>query len=160
MYVGKNEGPGAPPEAAKRIMKERIKEFNMALDTDAPYELFKKNIERNRKDLRALIDGARAKEKKVFVYGASSKGNVLLQYCGITEKMIPFAADRNPRKWGTKTLGTDIPIISEEEARKKMPDYFLVLPYHFLDEMLIREKDFIARGGKFIVPVPSVKVVP
>jgi hypothetical protein len=85
---------------------------------------------------------------------------VLLQYCDLNEKVIPYAAERNPRKWGTATLGSNIPIISEEEARSMKPDYFLVLPYHFLDEMLAREKEFIDRGGKFIIPVPTVKVVP
>jgi NDP-4-keto-2,6-dideoxyhexose 3-C-methyltransferase len=107
-----------------------------------------------------FINQERAKGKKVFVYGASTKGNVLLQYCELNEDIIPYAAERNPRKWGTKTLGSGIPIVSEEDARAMDPDYFLVLPYHFLDEMLVRENDFISRGGKFIVPVPRVKLVP
>lgn len=159
-YIRKAEGPAPSIEAARRIAKVRFEEFNMALDTDAPYEKFKENIERNRNDLLFFINQERAKGKKVFVYGASTKGNVLLQYCGLNEQVIPFAAERNPRKWGTKTLGSDIPIISEEDARAMKPDYFLVLPYHFLDEMQVREKEFTDRGGKFIVPVPTVKVVP
>lgn len=159
-YIRKNSGADPTPEAMRRITSERVKEFNMALDTDAPYEIFKKNIERNKRDLLAFIKKARTKGKKVFVYGASTKGNVLLQYFGLTERTIPYSADRNPRKWGTRTLGSNIPIISEEEARKMKPDYFLVLPYHFLDEMLPREKDFTKRGGKFIVPVPSIRIVP
>ena len=159
-YIRKAEGPAPSAEAVKRIAKVRFEEFNMALDTDAPYQKFKENIERNRNDLLFFIDQERAKGKKVFVYGASTKGNVLLQYCGLNEQSIPFAAERNPRKWGTSTLGSNIPIISEEEARAMKPDYFLVLPYHFLDEMLVREKEFTGRGGKFIVPVPTVKVVP
>jgi C-methyltransferase C-terminal domain/Putative zinc binding domain/Methyltransferase domain len=159
-YIRKAEGPAPAPDAVKRIATARFEEFNMALDTDAPYQKFKENIERNRNDLLFFINQERAKGKTVFVYGASTKGNVLLQYCGLNEQVIPFAAERNPRKWGTRTLGSNIPIISEEEARAMNPDYFLVLPYHFLDEMLVREKEFIARGGKFIVPVPTVKVVP
>lgn len=158
LYVRKAAGADATPEALKRLMDERIKEFNMALDTDAPYQIFKANIERIKKDLLTFINTERAKGKKVFVYGASSKGNVLLQYCGLGPELIPYAADRNPRKWGTKTLGTDIPIISEEEARAMKPDYFLVLPYHFIEEMLVREKDFLDRGGKFIIPVPNVRI--
>jgi SAM-dependent methyltransferase len=159
-YIRKAEGPAPGPEAVKRIAKARFEEFNMALDTDAPYQKFKENIERNRNDLLFFINQERAKGKTIFVYGASTKGNVLLQYCDLNEQIIPFAAERNPRKWGTRTLGSNIPIISEEEARAMNPDYFLVLPYHFLDEMLVREKEFIDRGGKFIVPVPTVKVVP
>lgn len=159
-YIRKNSGPDASPDAAKRIARIRFEEFNMALDTDAPYRQFQANIEKNRSDLLMFISKERAKGKKVFVYGASTKGNVLLQYCGLDGSIIPYAAERNPRKWGTKTLGSDIPIISEEDARAMKPDYFLVLPYHFLDEMLVREKEFISHGGKFIVPVPTVKVVP
>lgn len=159
-YIRKASGPDATVDAVKRIAKVRFDEFNMALDTDEPYKKFKENIERNKNDLLFFINQERAKGKKIFVYGASTKGNVLLQYCGLNEKIIPYAAERNPRKWGTRTLGSNIPIISEEDARAMKPDYFLVLPYHFLDEMIVREKEFIDRGGKFIVPVPSVKLVP
>jgi len=159
-YIRKNSGPEPSKEAIKRIAKVRFDEFNMALDTDSPYKRFKDNIERNKNDLLFFINQERAKGKKVFVYGASTKGNVLLQYCELNEEIIPCAAERNPRKWGTKTLGSGIPIVSEEDARAMTPDYFLVLPYHFLDEMLVREQDFITRGGKFIVPVPRVKLVP
>lgn len=146
--------------AAERIAKIRLDEFNMALDTPEPYKMFKENIERNKNDLLFFINQERSKGKKIFVYGASTKGNVLLQYCGLDSSIIPFAADRNPQKWGTCTLGSDIPIISEEDARNLQPDYFLVLPYHFLNEMQEREKEFIARGGKFIIPVPEVRLVP
>jgi NDP-4-keto-2,6-dideoxyhexose 3-C-methyltransferase len=159
-YIRKNTGPEPSKEAIKRIAKVRFDEFNMALDTDIPYKRFKDNIERNKNDLLFFINQERAKGKKVFVYGASTKGNVLLQFCELNEEIIPCAAERNPRKWGTKTLGSGIPIVSEEDARAMSPDYFLVLPYHFLDEMLVREQDFISRGGKFIVPVPRVKLVP
>jgi trans-aconitate methyltransferase len=159
-YIHKSSGPDATVDAVKRIAKVRFDEFNMALDTDEPYKKFKENIERNKNDLLFFINQERAKGKKIFVYGASTKGNVLLQYCGLNEEIIPYAAERNPRKWGTRTLGSNIPIISEEDARAMKPDYFLVLPYHFLDEMIVREKEFIDRGGKFIVPVPSVKLVP
>lgn len=159
-YIRKAVGPEATLEAVKRIAKVRFDEFNMALDTDEPYKKFKDNIERNKNDLLFFINQEREKGKKIFVYGASTKGNVLLQYCGLNEEIIPYAADRNPRKWGTKTLGSNIPIISEEDARAMNPDYFLVLPYHFLDEMIVREREFIERGGKFIVPVPTVKLLP
>jgi trans-aconitate methyltransferase len=159
-YIRKMAGAEPTADALKRIAKVRFEEFNLALDTDAPYKKFKDNIERNRNDLLFFINQEREKGKQVFVYGASTKGNVLLQYCELNAENMPYAAERNPRKWGTKTLGSNIPIISEEDARAMKPDYFLVLPYHFLDEMLVRETEFINRGGKFIVPVPSVKLVP
>tara|TARA_B110000444_G_scaffold246516_1_gene268153 strand:- start:2482 stop:3747 length:1266 start_codon:yes stop_codon:yes gene_type:complete len=159
-YIRKLSGPPAEGDALKRMAKVRFDEFNMALDTDEPYNKFKENIERNKNDLLFFINQEISKGKKIFVYGASTKGNVLLQYCDIDVNLVPFAAERNPRKWGAKTLGSNIPIISEEEARDMDPDYFLVLPYHFLDEMLVREKEFIGRGGKFIVPVPTVNLMP
>jgi len=160
LYIRKAGGPAPTKAAAERIAKLRVDEFNLAMDTDAPFETFKHNIERNKHDLLFFLNQAKQQGKLVLVYGASTKGNVLLQYCGITPALVPFAADRNPMKWGAKTLGTDIPIISEDDARAMKPDYFLVLPYHFLDEMLVREKAFIDRGGRFIVPVPAVRVVP
>jgi hypothetical protein len=160
MYIRQAAGPGPTKAAAARIAKLRFDEFNLAMDTDAPFHTFKQNIERNKHDLLFFLNQAKLQGKTVIVYGASTKGNVLLQYCGITPALIPFAADRNPKKWGARTLGTDLQIISEEDARAKKPDYFLVLPYHFLDEMQVREQAFIDRGGKFIVPVPTVKLVP
>jgi NDP-4-keto-2,6-dideoxyhexose 3-C-methyltransferase len=97
--------------------------------------------------------------KKVYVYGASTKGNVVLQYYGLDTRLITAAAERNPQKWGKETVGTRIPIISEEEARKANPDYFLVLPWHFLDEFVRRERDYLHNGGRFILPAPYFTIV-
>ena len=82
-----------------------------------------------------------------------------MQYFGLDNLLIKAAADRNPAKWGTRIAGTDIPIISEEEARLAKPDFFLVLPWHFLSEFKDREKDFLAKGGRFIVPLPEFILV-
>jgi hypothetical protein len=72
---------------------------------------------------------------------------------------VEYAADRNPDKWGSETIGTHIPIISEDESRALQPDYYLVLPWHFLEEFLDREAAFLAGGGRFIVPLPEVRVL-
>jgi hypothetical protein len=101
-----------------------------------------------------------AKGKKVYVYGASTKGNVILQYYGLDSKLITAASERSPEKWGKYTIGTWIPIVSEEEARKARPDYFLVLPWAFFKEFYEREKEWRKGGGRFIVPLPEFKVVP
>ena len=98
-------------------------------------------------------------EQKVFGYGASTKGNVLLQFCGFTEKEIPYIAEVNEEKFGAYTPGSLIPIISEEEAKAMKPDYFLVLPWHFKDNILRREKEYISNGGKFIFPLPEIEIV-
>jgi hypothetical protein len=108
---------------------------------------------------KTLASALVADGKKVFGYGASTKGNVLLQYCGFTEKEIPFIAEVNEEKFGSFTPGTKIPIISEKEAKLMNPDYFLVLPWHFKDGILNREKDYLASGGKFIFPCPQIQIV-
>jgi SAM-dependent methyltransferase len=109
-----------------------------------------------------LIAGqAYGEMKSVWVYGASTKGNTLLQYFGLNYDEIIGAAERSPEKWGKVTAGTSIPIYSEEHARERNPDYFLVLPYAFIDEFIEREKDqeWRKRGGKFIVPLPELRVI-
>jgi hypothetical protein len=97
--------------------------------------------------------------KTVYAYGASNRGNTILQYCGLDYKLIRKATDANREKWGRKTVGTQIPIVSKEEARKDKPDYFLVLPHHFLEEIKLEEKQFLKNGGKLIVPLPNVRIV-
>jgi len=120
---------------------------------------FAKRLENNRKRCVEFIKTEVAKGKKVYVYGASTKGNVILQYYGLDHKLITAAAERSPEKWGKYTIGSWIPIVSEEEARKANPDYFLVLPWAFFDEFYKREKEWRSRGGKFIVPLPEFRIV-
>ncbi|NQV78873.1 MAG: methyltransferase, partial [Lutibacter sp.] len=134
-------------------------EDDMGLDTPKPYREFEDRVFRHRKNLTELIQALVDDGKKIIGYGASTKGNVLLQFCGITSKQIPYIAEVNQEKFGSYTPGTLIPIISEEEAKKMNPDYFLVLPWHFKDSILEREKDFIANGGKFIFPLPEIEII-
>ena len=94
-----------------------------------------------------------------MVYGASTKGNTILQFFNLNNKLIKYAAERSPQKWGKFTVGTGIEIISEEQARKINPDYFLVLPVAFIDEFIKREKKWLKSGGKFIVPFPNFKII-
>jgi len=101
----------------------------------------------------------KAKGKVICGYGASTKGNTLLQYFGIDHTLITAIAERSSYKFGHKTIGTNIPIISEKEMRKLNPDYLLVLPWHFIAEFIEREKEFLDNGGKFIVPCPEFKVI-
>ena len=120
---------------------------------------FARRLEDNRKKCVEFIQGEVAKGKRVYVYGASTKGNVILQYYGLDHKLITAAAERSPEKWGKYTIGSWIPIVSEEEARKANPDYFLVLPWAFFDEFYKREEKWRLGGGKFIVPLPEFRVV-
>ena len=114
---------------------------------------------RHREVLSRLIHALNADGKKVLGYGASTKGNVVLQFCGFTEKDIAAIAEVNPDKLGCFTPGTHIPIISEEEALAMKPDYFLVLPWHFKDGIVRREKTYLASGGKMIFPFPDIEII-
>jgi len=97
--------------------------------------------------------------KKIWAYGASTKGNTLLQYFGLNNSLIDGIADRSHYKWGCKTVGTNIQIYSEDEMRKQKPDYLLILPWHFISEFMIREKEFLKNGGQFIVPCPKFNLI-
>jgi SAM-dependent methyltransferase len=137
----------------------RTREFDMGLDTDRPYRDFQERVERHRDELTKMIKDLKRAGKRIHIYGASTKGNVILQFCGIDNSLIDFAADRNPEKHGARTIGTDIPIISEDESRAMRPDYYLVLPWHFRPEFLERERATIAQGTQFIFPLPTIDVV-
>jgi NDP-4-keto-2,6-dideoxyhexose 3-C-methyltransferase len=119
--------------------------------------LFRDRLERERKLCVDYITNAVKDGKRVFAYGASTKGNVILQYYGLDSKFISGAADLNPDKWGKHTL-TDIPIVSEEEGRKNA-DIFLVLPYGFIEEFVQRESDWLESGGEFLVPLPEFRII-
>lgn len=134
-------------------------EDRMGLNTPRPFREFEERVFRHKDDLKRLINSLNAAGKKVLGYGASTKGNVVLQFCGFTAKDIPAIAEVNPDKFGCYTPGSHIPIVSEEEARAMKPDYFLLLPWHFKDGILRREKEYLASGGKFIIPFPEIEIV-
>jgi C-methyltransferase C-terminal domain/Putative zinc binding domain/Methyltransferase domain len=134
-------------------------EEDMGLDTPKPYRDFEERVFKHRKNLVDLITALVADGKKVFGYGASTKGNVLLQFCNFTIEQIPYIAEVNEEKFGRFTPGTHIPIISEKEAKAMKPDYFLVLPWHFKHSILEREQEYLEQGGKFIFPLPEIEIV-
>ncbi len=134
-------------------------EDRMGLETPAPYRDFESRVYRHREDLRRLLIDLRAAGKRVLGYGASTKGNVVLQFCGIGTELVEAIAEVNPDKFGCVTPGTHIPIISEADAKARNPDYFLVLPWHFKESILQREQEYLARGGKMIIPFPEIEIV-
>ncbi len=145
--------------ASERVKTMRENEIRLGL-TDRPiYEWFAMRVERIKQDTVGFISNAVAQGKNVYVYGASTKGNTVLQYFGLDHTLITAAAERNPDKWGRVTVGTNIPIISEADARAAKPDYFLVLPWHFLEEFMAREHDYLHAGGRFIVPFPYFTLI-
>ena len=134
-------------------------EQRMGLHTPRPFREFEERVFEHRRSLTALIRSLNDAGKKVFGYGASTKGNVLLQFCGLTSNDIPCIAEVNPDKYGCVTPGTHIPIVSEVEARAQRPDYFLVLPWHFKAGIVEREAEFLAAGGHLIFPMPEIEIV-
>ncbi len=134
-------------------------EDRMGLHTPRPYRDFEERVFNHRDDLTRLIRALNADGNKILGYGASTKGNVVLQFCGLTQKDIPAIAEVNQDKFGRFTPGTYIPIVSEQEARAMKPDYFLVLPWHFKDVILRREKEYLTSGGKMIFPFPEIEII-
>lgn len=149
------------PHPSKVSVVEKLleSEKGAGINTTAPFEEFRERILKHRDELRALVDKLLTRGCSIMGYGASTKGNVLLQFCGFTEKEISAIADVNPDKWGAFTPGTRIPIISETDARAKKPDYFLVLPWHFKSNLISRERGFLESGGKMIFPLPTIEIV-
>jgi hypothetical protein len=128
--------------------------------TPRPYRQFEVRVYEHRKNLRSLVSNLIKNGKIVAGYGASTKGNVLLQFCGFDEDAIPAIAEVNPDKFGCYTPGTKIPILSESDLRSKFkPDYFLVLPWHFRGDIVKREQEYLENGGKFIFPFPEIQIV-
>ncbi|HET6271519.1 MAG TPA: class I SAM-dependent methyltransferase [Bacteroidota bacterium] len=146
-------------EYTQRINELRQSEFDMELDTDKPYKNFQDHINIHREELTALLRKLKKEGKRIHVYGASTKGNTILQWCGIDNRIVDAAADRNPDKHGAYTLGTEIPIISEDQSRAMKPDYYLVLPWHFKEEFLERERAVLQAGIKMIFPLPEIEIV-
>lgn len=142
----------------KEIENLRKKETNEGLHQDKIYKDFQKKVILHRKELRNLMVRLKKQGKKIHIYGASTKGNTILQWCRINHKLVDFAAERNPQKHGLKTLGTNIPIISEEKSRSMKPDYYLALPWHFRNEFIKREQSFLKKGGRFIFPLPKIEI--
>ena len=143
----------------KKIHEIKNYEKALGLENINPFEEFKKRVIDLKNQAYNFLTTEKLKGKKVHVYGASTKGNVLLNFFGIHEYLVDAASDKNPDKWARVTPGSRIPIISEEESRKAKPDYYLVLPWHFKQDFLEREHEFMNNGGKFIFPLPKFEVV-
>ncbi|MHC4199577.1 MAG: class I SAM-dependent methyltransferase [Planctomycetota bacterium] len=155
--VGKRSS--ARPACTDRVDEILARERAMGLHTMEPFKKFKHNVHRHREELQQFVDSINRGKKKVFGYGASTKGNVILQYCDFSEDDIPCIAEVNEDKIGSFTPATNIPIVSEEEARSMRPDYFLVLPWHFRDNIVAREA---ARGHadtRLVFPLPNIETV-
>lgn len=133
---------------------------NELYSTEAQMDLtaFVSRCENMKEELVSLLKKKVAEGKKIYLYGASTKGNTLLQYYNLDSTLITAAAERNVEKYGCRTPGTNIPIISEAEMRRQQPDILLVLPWHFKKEFLVREQEYLNNGGCIIFPMPVLEI--
>lgn len=134
-------------------------EQRRGLDDVETYRRFAKRIADHRNRLLELLRTLKQQGKTVIGYGASTKGNVLIQYCGIDASLVPYIAEVNQDKFGAYTPGSVIPIVSEADARAMKPDYFIVFPWHFRGGILQREQNFLSGGGRLIFPLPQLDIV-
>jgi NDP-4-keto-2,6-dideoxyhexose 3-C-methyltransferase len=159
VYVVHRDSPAASvPARRERVDAMRAREQTAGLRSPSVYQEFGARVRQIGAKLREWLGNERRHGQEISAYGASTKGNTLLQVFGLDHTVIRSAAERNPEKWGKYTVGTWIPIVSEAEARAHA-DNFLVLPWHFMDEIQIREHDFLARGGKLVAPLPNLRMI-
>jgi len=150
----------APYEECTTKINDALKrEEELGLKQAETYAAFANDIEEHRSALKKLISDINKKGEKVFGYGASTKGNMMIQYCGFTNEDIPYFAEVNEDKFGKFTPHSNIPIISESDAKSLKPDYFMVMPWHFRDFILEKESEWIKAGGKFIFPLPEIEII-
>jgi SAM-dependent methyltransferase len=145
--------------ANMRIESLRKYENSLNLQDPKSYSEFWEKIQELKDKTFAFISKAKEEGKCIWVYGASTKGNTLLQWFGLDDNFIDGAAERNPHKYGLKTIGTNIPVHSEETMRRINPDYLLILPWHFINEFVERETEYLNKGGHFILPCPSFEII-
>jgi len=158
LYIRHIGAPVEPPRGAEERLR-MAEDAEKGLDDPEFYQKWFTKIERNKLACVDFIRGVREDDLHVWAYGMSTKGNVILQFYGLDNSLIEAGAERSPEKYGKVTIGTGIPICSEERFRSAQPDYALVLPYAFIDEFVEREADWRASGGKFLVPLPSFRIV-
>lgn len=160
LYIRK---PGArlqeAPGAAGRVQDLRNKEISLGYDDRHVYASYAREIAALKEQLMDILTRAKTAGKRIYIYGASTRGLVVLQYCGIDHKLIDSAVDKNSDKWGKYIVGTGIKVISLEDYRRDLPDYLLVLPYQFRREIVNQEREFLMNGGQMIFALPAVEVV-
>ena len=154
--AAKKTSPYRPSPSVARIRKQ---ELEFRLEDPKTFARFRSSVLEHRSELKELLAELRAAGKRVAGYGASTKGNVILQFCNIGPRDLECIGEVNEEKFGKFTPGTGIPIVSETEAKARKPDYFLVFPWHFRKNLIGREAAYLAAGGRMIFPLPKIQVV-
>jgi SAM-dependent methyltransferase len=149
------------PVAARRALIDwfTAHEERLGLDTERPFRAFAERVLQHRVDFTELVRALRSDGSSVMGYGASTKGNVVLQFCGLSSAEIEAIAEVNPDKFGHCTPGSRIPIVSEEEMRRRRPAYLVVFPWHFRDAVIAREEEYLRAGGRLVFPLPEIEIL-
>jgi hypothetical protein len=135
-------------------------ERGAGLDALATYADFSRQVLDIKLDLLRFVLDARRTKRRIAAYGAAAKGNTLLNYCGIGRDFVDFVVDRNPVKQGSYLPGTRIPVLSPDALAEKRPDYLLILPWNLRDEVIAQNTHTRAWGGRFVLPIPQLEIVP
>lgn len=162
LYVQHREhadGRWSSAGGTRRVGDMTRAEREIALTEPGTYRKFAARITRIRAEVREFVLRELSYGKVFHIYGASTRGNTILQYFGLDHRHFQRAADRSREKWGLRTVATEIPIISEEASRAMHPDYYFILPWHFREAFVVRERDFLDSGGGMIFPLPEPSLV-
>jgi hypothetical protein len=143
----------------ERLKALRAREEAAGYRNMETYVAFEQKVRETKRKLLELLIGLKREGKKIVGYGAPGKGNTLLNYCGIREDFVDFTVDRNPYKQGKYLPGTHIPILAPEALDEAKPDYVLILPWNFKDEIMSQLAHVKSWGGRFIVPIPVPQVI-
>jgi hypothetical protein len=155
---GRHERDGSKP-VSDRVHALRGVEEQLGLNAIDSYATFEQQVRQTKRNLLEFLISAKNAGKSVAGYGAPGKGNTLLNYCGIRTDFLDYTVDRNPYKHGRFTPGTHIPIFPPDKIDETKPDYVLILPWNFKDEIVSQMARIRSWGGRFVVPIPSVQII-
>jgi hypothetical protein len=160
VYFQREDGPRSlEQEGRARVGSLIQEEEHRCVDRFSFYKEFGEKVERLRVELVKLLRDIKAQGKRIAVYGASAKSTTLLNYYGIGSEILDFVVDRSTVKQGLYTPGTHLPILPPQALKEQQPDYVLLLTWNFAEEILAQQTEYRKRGGKFVIPIPDLKVV-